>query len=75
MNQHPKVSEGTQSAVRVQRLINSRRVHTIDEPIPFRPLVRRSQAEQKGKKDRYAQLALAALLGLVLGWFCGFNWG
>lgn len=75
MNQHPKVSDGTQSAVRVQRLINSRRVHTIDEPIPFRPVVQRPQPELKGKKDRYAQLAVAALLGLVLGWLCGFTWG
>lgn len=75
MTQHPKVSEGTQSAVRVQRLINSRRVHTIDEPIPFRPALQRPQATPKDKKDHYAQLALAAMLGLVLGWLCGFTWG
>lgn len=54
-----RVSEGTESAVRVLRLVNSRRVHLIHEPVPFRPIrpVAPDSCEDRGSCVSHPQCA------------------
>ena len=43
-----KISEGTESAVRIHRMINSRQERTVMEPIPFKAVPSRCGSEKIG---------------------------